>query len=272
MTTPSTTTETRMIRTNGHLAHVRLDGPADAPVRVFANALGTDLRVWDPLVGGLGGQRLVRYDKRGHGLSELTPGPYGMDQLADDLAGILDALEIKHAVIVGLSIGGMIALALAARRPELVRGLVLMDTAPRIGTAEMWAERIAAVEAGGVGALADGTLTRWFPEAFRRDHGDEVARWRHMLARTPAAGYTACCAAIRDADLAAAAERVAVPTLCLVGEHDGSTPPDVVRGLASTIQGAEFELIPDAGHLPHVVHPDDVARCLAKFEAERGLS
>jgi len=264
--------ETRVIRANGHRAHVRLDGPADGPVWVFANALGTDLRVWDPLAPGLAGKRLVRYDKRGHGLSELTPGPYEMAGLADDLAAILDALALKSAVVVGLSIGGMIALALAAPRPDLVRGLVLMDTAPRIGTAPMWQERIKAVEAGGVGALAEGTMTRWFPEAFRRDRADEVALWRTMLERTPAAGYAACCAAIRDADLEAAAAAVAVPTLCVVGEHDGSTPPDVVRGMASAIPGADFELIPDAGHLPQVVRPDDVARCLARFETERGLS
>jgi len=264
--------ETRVIRANGHLAHVRLDGPTDGPVWVFANALGTDVRVWDPLVPGLAGKRLVRYDKRGHGLSELTAGPYTMTGLADDLAAILDALALKSTVVVGLSIGGMIALALAARRPELVRGLVLMDTAPKIGTPEMWQERIATVEADGVGALAEGTMARWFPEAFRRDHGDEVALWRTMLERTPAPGYAACCAAIRDADLEAAAAAVTVPSLCMVGEHDGSTPPDVVRGMASTIPAAEFELIPDTGHLPQVVRPEDVARCFARFEIERGLS
>jgi 3-oxoadipate enol-lactonase len=264
--------ETRVIRANGHRAHVRLDGPSDGPTWVFANALGTDLRVWDPLAPHLPGKRLVRYDKRGHGLSEATPGPYTMTGLADDLAALLDALALKSTVVVGLSIGGMIALALAGRRPELVRGLVLMDTAPKIGTKEMWQERIATVEAEGVGALAEGTMARWFPEAFRRDRPDDVALWRTMLERTPAAGYAACGAAIRDADLEAAAAAVAVPTLCVVGEHDGSTPPDVVRGTAAAIPGAEFELIPDAGHLPQVVRPDDVARCFARFETERGLS
>lgn len=272
MTTVPAGGETRVLRANGYRAHVRLDGPADGPSWVFANALGTDLRVWDTLAAVLPGKRLVRYDKRGHGLSELTPGPYTMTELADDLAAVLDALGLKSTVIVGLSIGGMIALALAARRPDLVRALVLMDTAPRIGTAEMWQERIATVEAEGVGALGEGTMARWFPEAFRRDHGDEVALWRTMLERTPAAGYAACCAAVRDADLEAVAAGLAVPSLCVVGEFDGSTPPDVVRGMAATIPGAEFELIPDAGHLPQVVRPDDVARCLVRFETERGLS
>ena len=264
--------EMRVIRACGHRAHVRLDGAAAGPSWVFANALGTDLRVWDPLLPHLPGKRLVRYDTRGHGLSELTPGPYTMAGLADDLAAVLDALGSTSTVVVGLSIGGMIALALAARRPELVRGLVLMDTASRIGTAEMWRERAATVERDGVGALAEATMTRWFPEAFRREREDDVFLWRTMLERTPAAGYAASCAALGEAELADAAARLTVPTLCLVGEHDGSTPPDVVRGLAASIPGAEFELIPDAGHLPHVVRPDDVAACLARFEQERGLS
>lgn len=261
-----------MLRANGHRAHARIDGPAEGPVRVFANALGTDLRVWDPLAPRLSGKRLVRCDKRGHGLSELTPGPYTLAMLADDLAAILDALELESTIVVGLSLGGMVALALGARRPELVRALVLMDTAPRIGTAATWRERIATVEAEGVGALADATMARWFPADFRRDHADEVVRWRAMLERTPAAGYAACGAAIAEADLEAAAAAVAVATLCVVGEHDGSTPPDMVRGMASSIPGAEFELVPDAGHLPQVIRPDDVARCLAPFESERGLS
>jgi len=264
--------ESRMIRANGHRAHVRVDGPAHAPAWVFANALGTDLRVWDPLLPHLAGKRLVRYDARGHGLSELTPGPYTIAMLADDLAAVVDALGLKSTVIVGLSLGGMTALALGARRPELVRALVLMDTAPRIGTAETWRERIATVEAAGVGALADATMARWFPADFRRDHADEMVRWRAMLERTPPAGYAACCAAIADADLGEAAAGVAVPALCVVGEHDGSTPPDLVRGMASSIPGAEFELVPDAGHLPQVVRPDDVARCFARFETERGVS
>lgn len=272
MTTVSADGETRVVRVNGHVAHVRVDGPAQAPAWVFVNALGTDLRVWDPLVARLPEKRIVRYDVRGHGLSEATPGPYTMSGLADDLAGVVDTLALKSVVVVGLSLGGMIALALTARRADLVRGLVLMDTAPRIGTAETWRERIAVVESEGVEALADATMARWFPEAVRRERADEVTLWRTMLARTPALGYAACCAAIADADLAAAAGEVAVPCLCIVGEHDGSTPPDVVRGTAATIPGAEFELIPDAGHLPHVVRPDDVARCFARFEVERGLA
>jgi len=272
MTTPRSTGEMRAVRANGHLAHVRLDGPASGPLWVLANSLGTDLRVWDPLMPALADKRVVRYDKRGHGLSELTQPPYSMAQLGDDLAAIMAAVGARDAVVVGLSIGGMIALELASRRAELVRALVLMDTAPRIGTAETWQQRIDAVERGGVAALADGVMERWFPEAFRAEHGDDVALWRTMLERTPAAGYAGCAAAVRDADLTPAARGLTMPSLCVVGEYDGSTPPDLVRGMASTIPTAEFELIPDAGHLPHVVRPDDVAGRLARFATTHALA
>ena len=181
-------------------------GPADAPLLVFVNSLGTDLRVWDALLPRLADRFCcVRYDKRGHGLTDATPGPYSIDGLAEDLARLLDARGAKGVLVCGLSIGGMIAQALTAARPDLVRGLVLMDTAHKIGTAEMWSERIDAIRAGGIGSIADAILSRWFSASFHRDRPDELAGWRNMLTRTPLDGYLACCAAIRDADLTAAA-------------------------------------------------------------------
>ena len=205
------------------------------------------------------------------GLSELTPGPYTMDRLADDLAGVLDAVGAERAVVVGLSIGGLVAQSLAARRPDLVQALVLMDTAPKIGTAEVWNERIAAVAEGGIERLADGTMERWFAPSFREGRPEEVGFWRTMLTRTPPAGWRACAEAVRDADLTDAAARIAVPTLCLGGAHDGSTPPDLVRAMAARIPNAEFELIEDAGHLPNVEKPAAVAARLERFAQEHGL-
>ena len=132
---------------------------------------------------------------------------------------------------------GMIAQALARARPDLVRGLVLMDTAHKIGTAEMWNERIAAIRAGGIASIADAILARWFSPAFHRDQPAELAGWRNMLTRTPVEGYLGCCAAIRDADLTEAARGLAVPTLCMVGDQDGSTPPELVAELAGLVPG-----------------------------------
>lgn len=255
------------------VVHHRESGPEGAPPLVLVNSLGTDLRVWDALLPLLGDRfRAVRYDKRGHGLTDATPGDYAIAQLADDLARLLDARGGGGgAVVCGLSIGGMVAQALAAARPDLVRGLVLMDTAHKIGTPAMWAERAAAVRAGGIGSIADAVLVRWFSPEFHARRADELAGWRNMLTRTPVAGYLGCCAAIRDADLTATARALAVPTLCLVGDADGSTPPDLVAELAGLVPGARLATIAGAGHLPCVERPAAVARAMLGFFEEARL-
>ncbi len=165
----------------------------------------------------------------------------------------------------------MIAQALAAARPDLVRGLVLMDTAHRIGTDAMWNERIAAIRSGGIAGIADAILTRWFSPAFHRDRPAELAGWRNMLTRTPLEGYLACCAAIRDAELSEAARGISVPTLCMVGDQDGSTPPEVVGELARLVPGSRLVTIEGAGHLPCVEQPDATAAAISGFLAETGL-
>ena len=141
----------------------RIDGPEDGPPVVFANSLGTDYRLWDKVVPLLPeGLKLIRYDKRGHGLSVCPEPPYTMGALVTDLERLLDHLEVRDAVIVGCSIGGMIAQGLAVKRLDQVRAMVLSNTGAKIGTAQMWADRIKAVEAGGIAALAPTILERWF--------------------------------------------------------------------------------------------------------------
>ncbi len=252
------------------LVHHEKRGGAKGSTLALANSLGTDFRIWDPLLAELSDDhRIVRYDKRGHGLTSLGSAPCSMDDLAQDLASLLDRLEVGPAVIVGLSIGGMIAQALADRRPDLVRGLVLMDTAHKIGTVEMWDQRIAAVKAGGIEAIADGVLERWFSREFRANRRDELEGWRNMLVRTPAAGYIACSRAIRDTDLSERARALKVPALCMVGDEDGSTPVEVVRGLQALIAESELEIVEGAGHLPCIEHPARMARRIERFIDER---
>jgi 3-oxoadipate enol-lactonase len=215
--------------------------------------------------------RVIRFDQRGHGLSDDAPGAWTVGDLADDLAGLLDALGVRAAVVVGLSVGGMVAQALAARRPELVRAAVLSNTAARIGTAGGWEARIRAVEVGGVAAVADAVLAAWFTPAFRA--GDpSFPLWRNMLVRCPRAGYLKTCAAIRDADLTADAAALRLPVLALAGDADGSTPPDLVRATAALIPGARFETIEGAGHVPGVERPAETARAIAGFLAEAGFA
>ena len=254
------------------VVHHESGGSRAAPTLVLVNSLGTDFRVWDPLLPYLGEHyRTVRYDKRGHGLTDATPGDYAIQGLAADLARLLDHLGVREAIVCGLSIGGMIAQALVATRPDLVGRLILMDTAHRIGTAAMWNERIGAIRDGGIAGIADAILTRWFSPAFHRDRAAELAGWRNMLTRTPVDGYLGCCAAIRDADLTNAARAIEVPTLCLVGDQDGSTPPDLVAELAALIPGSRCVTIAGAGHLPGVEQPAAVAAIMHSFLEETGL-
>ncbi|OHV79651.1 3-oxoadipate enol-lactonase [Ensifer sp. LCM 4579] len=256
-------------RINDNTFHYRLIGAVtDKPVIVFINALGTDLRIWRDIVLGLAGAHtMLLYDKRGHGLSDIGQVPYSIEELATDLAGLLDRLAVRKAIVCGLSVGGLIAQALYQRRPELVRALVLSNTAHRIGTAEMWDERITAVEEKGLAAIADGVLERWFTPAFRRPENVVFAGYRNMLVRQPVAGYVGTCAAIRDADYTDAAGKIAVPVLCIAGDQDGSTPPDLVRTTAGLIPGARFEIIRDAGHIPCVEQPEALLAVLRGFLA-----
>lgn len=261
-----------MMAANGINIHYRVDGPAGAPTLVFANSLGTDFRVWDALVPLLpSGLRLIRYDKRGHGLSDVTPAPYRMADHVADLAALLDAHGVASATIVGLSIGGLIAQGLAAARPHLVRGIVLMDTAHKIGTAEMWNGRIDAVMKGGIAAIADGVMERWFSPTFRSTRTSELAGWRNMLVRTPVDGYAGSSASIRDCDYEREARGLRIPVLGIGGSLDGATPPDLVKRTIAIIPDARFVLVEGAGHLPCVEVPDFVATTISGFLKEHKL-
>jgi 3-oxoadipate enol-lactonase len=188
-----------------------------------------------------------------------------------DLLALLDHLRVEKAALVGLSVGGMIAQRLAVRVPHRVKALVLCCTAAKIGTPEIWAERIAAVERGGVPAVVDNVLQRWFTPAFRETRPDDCAGWRNMLVRTPAHGYAGTCMGLRDADLTADAGSITAPVLCVAGDQDGSTPADVVRNTASIIPGARFELIPESGHIPCVEQPVHLTRLIRRHLEDSGF-
>ncbi|MEM9010847.1 MAG: 3-oxoadipate enol-lactonase [Pseudomonadota bacterium] len=259
----------QMVSVNGVRLHAALTGPVDGRPIVFANSLGTDFRVWDRVLARLPGDlRVLRYDKRGHGLSEVPPGPYTIDALTADAAGLMDWAGMRGALFVGLSIGGLIGQALASTRPELCRALVLMDTAAKIGGAALWQERIAAIRAGSLSAIAPATMERWFSTSFRDEQAEEVAGWRTMLERMPEEGYIACAEAIAAADLTEASRALTLPTLAICGEEDGSTPPDLVRATADLIAGCRFELIAGAGHLPCVEAPERITGLLTAFLEE----
>lgn len=249
--------------------HYRIDGNPEGHPVVFANSLGTDLRLWDQVLPLLPkGLKYIRYDKRGHGLSELTPSPYSMGALVRDVERLMDHLQVKDALFVGLSIGGMIAQGLAVKRMDLVRAMVLSNTGAKIGQPAMWDERIAAVRAGGIEALADAIMERWFSAPFRKT--EEFHAWRNMLVRQPAEGYVGCSAAISGTDFYTPTSGLRLPTLGIAGSDDGSTPPDLVRETVDLIPGSQFHLIRKAGHLPCVEQPEEYAAVLTKFMQDVG--
>ena len=257
---------------NGIKVHYRDEGPKEGLPVVFSNSLGTDFRVWDALLPHLPmGLRIIRYDKRGHGLSEAPDAPYFMGDLVQDAASLMDHLGVKNALFIGLSIGGMIAQGLAAERPDLVRAMVLSDTAAKIGNEQIWAERVDAVRKGGIVALEQPILERWFSKGFRQDKSAELAGWRHMLCRTPVEGYVGCSQAIAETDLYDSTARLTLPTLAVVGSEDGSTPPDLVRETADLIAGSQFKVIRKAGHLPCVEQPVEMAELITEFMKENAL-
>ncbi|WP_417684125.1 3-oxoadipate enol-lactonase [Roseibium sp.] len=261
-----------MIGVNGLSLHYSDTGERDLPVIVFANSLGTDFRSWDRVVERLSGSfRMIRYDKRGHGLSQATPAPYKMSDHVGDLAGLLDQLEVTAALVVGLSVGGQIAQGLALSRPDLVKALVLCDTAAKIGSAEMWQTRMDAIENGGIEVLAEPILERWFSEEFRATRAEELAGWRSMLTRTPLDGYLGTCAAIRDTDFSEEVQSLSIPVLCVCGTDDGATTPELVRATAGLIPGARYVDIDGAGHLPCIEKPDALVLAIKEFIQENKL-
>ncbi len=254
------------LHANGVVLHYDDRGDPALPVLVFANSLGTDFRIWDEVADTFSGtHRIIRYDKRGHGLSEATPAPYKLADHVNDLASLLDQLNVASATIVGISVGGMIAQGLTALRPDLVAALVLCDTAHVIGTEDMWNQRIETATSTGIDSMAGPILERWFTRSFRTSGDPAFTGYHAMLTRTTVDGYAGTCAALRDADLTESARAIAVPVLCLVGKEDGSTPPELVKSLADLIPGSRFEVIKAAGHLPCIEQPAETARLIAGF-------
>lgn len=258
-----------ILRLNDVDLHWREDGdPKGAPV-VFSNSLGTDLRLWDKIIPLMPeGLRLIRYDKRGHGLSSCPPAPYSMGALIHDAERLMDHLGVTESLFVGLSIGGQTAQGLAVKRPELIRAMVLSNTGAKLGTHQIWQDRIDTTLNNGIEALADAVMERWFGKDFLGT--DEMQAWRNLLVRTPAQGYAGCSAAIQNTDFYTTTASLRLPTLGIAGSEDGASPPDLVRETVDLIPGSKFHLIRRAGHLPCVEKPQEYAEVLTRFIREVG--
>jgi len=185
------------------------------------------------------------------------------------LAAVMDRFKAKDAVICGLSVGGIIAQGIAAERPDLVRAVILCDTGAKIGTPDMWEDRVHMVRTQGLEAMADAVMERWFTPDFRANNpGFPI--WRNMLCRTTAGGYAGTCQAIADTDLVESTSRLRLPCLGICGDQDGATPPDLVRETVGLIPDSRFELIKKAGHIPCVEQPQVTTDLIAGFLKEIG--
>jgi 3-oxoadipate enol-lactonase len=250
-TTPSSQADS-YAAIDGARIRYRVDGPHGAPFLVLSNSLGTNLDMWEPQMAAFSRRfRVLRYDSRGHGHSEVTPGPYSIERLARDVLALFDEIRIDRAHFCGISMGGMTGMWLGIHAPQRIGRLVLSNTAPRIGSAERWNARIDAVNASGVAGVAEALMAVWFSERFRESYPDAVQRTRAMLVATSAKGYVASCAAVRDMDQWAALPRIDRPTLIVTGAYDASTPAAEGQRMAELIPGAKLVEL-DAAHISNI--------------------
>ena len=244
--------------------HVAIGGPEGAPPLLLLHSLGTTLEVWDAQATALARSfRVIRPDLRGHGLTEATPGPYSIEGMARDALALLDALGVEHAHVGGISIGGLIAQAMAALAPGRVRSLVLCDTALAIPPPLTWHERAATVRGQGMAAIADAVMARWVTAGFLV--APAAQGLRAMLLRTSPEGYAGAAEAIAAADLSAGTGALRLPALVLVGDQDQATPVASAEALAGAIPGAVLRIIADAAHIPTVEKPDEITAAMRDF-------
>ncbi|TCZ58532.1 bifunctional 3-oxoadipate enol-lactonase/4-carboxymuconolactone decarboxylase PcaDC [Roseicella aquatilis] len=227
--------------------HVQVEGPPDAPPVLLLHSLGTTLHMWDPQAEALARRfRVVRMDMRGHGLTEATPGPYSMAMLAGDALAVLDSLGIAAAHVGGVSIGGRIALQVAAMAPSRVLSLLPCDTALEFGPPETWQQRMDAVAAGGMAAVVDGVMERWVLDPSLASS----RALRRMLLGTDPVGYMGCAAALRDCRAEEVVGRIRCPTTVIVGDRDPSTPPAAAQAIHAAIPDSRLMTIAEAAHIP----------------------
>jgi len=243
--------------------HALVSGREDGPAVVLSNSLGADHRMWDPQVAALEEHfRVIRYDTRGHGSSPVPPGPYTVDDLADDVVALLDRLGIERAHVVGLSLGGATAMRLAVRHPDRVDRLALLCTAAVFLTPQMWADRAAAVRTDGVRSIAGSIVDRWFTPDFLATRPEDRAAYETMVGATPDEGYAGCCDALASFDTRSDLAHIRASTLVIGGAQDPATPTSKQQEIADGIPGARLLVVPDAAHLANAEQPGVITPAL----------
>jgi 3-oxoadipate enol-lactonase/4-carboxymuconolactone decarboxylase len=237
--------------------YYEVSGPADGTPVVLSGSLGSDVRMWEPQVEPLtaAGFRVIRYDHRGHGRSPAPDGPYTLAELAADALELLDRLELRRVSWVGLSLGGMVGMWLAAHEPSRLERLVLCCTSASLGPASMWQERAATARTAGLETLAEQVVSRWVTPAFASAHPSTVTWLREMVAGHSPEGYASCCTAIEQMSIVDSLPTISAPTLVIAGADDPATPPDHGQRIADAVPGARLAVVPGAAHLGNVEQP-----------------
>jgi 3-oxoadipate enol-lactonase len=254
-------------KANGININYQVEGPEGAPWIVFSNSLATSTAMWDEQATALKDKfRVLRYDQRGHGASEVSDGHYAFDTLLADALALMDALSIKKAHFAGLSMGGATALGLAERHPDRFDRIIVCDS-PCQSTpqsSQQWHERIGIAEKQGIEVLVEPTVSRWFPAETVAKNPPHLDKIRQMFRTTPVKGFIGCAAALADHDYASAAASVKRPVLFMVGEKDGATPA-AMRKLQEKLPGSRFVELPGAGHISNMDRPAEFTKAIQDF-------
>jgi 3-oxoadipate enol-lactonase len=255
------------IKANGIAINYQVDGPDGAPWIVFSNSLATSIAMWDDQAAALKDKfRVLRYDQRGHGQSDVPDGAYAFDTLLADALGLMDALSIRKAHFAGLSMGGATALGLAERHPDRFERIIVCDS-PCQSTpqsSQQWQERIAIAEKQGIAALVEPTVSRWFPPETVAKNPPHLDKVRQMFRTTPLKGFIGCASALANHDYASGAASVKLPVLFMVGEKDGVTPA-AMRKLNEKVPGSRYIELPGAGHISNMDRPAEFTAAVREF-------
>jgi 3-oxoadipate enol-lactonase len=254
------------IKINGLKINYEIAGTG--PWLTLSHSLACDLHMWDEQMDALTKQyKVLRYDTRGHGKSEAPAGPYTLDQLAEDVHGLLIKLGIMRTHWAGLSMGGMIGQTFALKYPGIFQSMVLADTTSRYpaDAAPAWEDRIKTAETKGMDAIVDATLARWFTEPYRNTNPPAVARVGASIRATPVPGFVGCCHAIPKINLTHRLKEIACPTLVIVGAEDPGTPVAMAREIHQAKPGSKLVIIPSAAHLSNIEQPEAFTTALLSF-------
>jgi 3-oxoadipate enol-lactonase len=245
------------IKSNGIDIHYDIAG--NGPWVTLSHSLACNLRMWGDQMAALTQKyKVLRFDTRGHGLSSAPPGDYTLEQMADDVKGLFDALGITRTHWVGLSMGGMIGQTFALKYPGVFESLVLADTTSRRppNAEQMWGERVAIARTKGMAGVLESTLARWFTEPYRKARQDVMARIGEQILSTPVDGFSGACVAISKVNTLDRLKEIQCPVFIIVGEEDHGTPPEMARAIHENLPGSQLLIIKSAAHLSNVEQAD----------------